>query len=256
MKAHCAVDMSNLPHHRHDPRGDPREGTFEIPAPPPEVDDSFIKMYENHALMLPSERYAEHLKMKSGEQKWREERDAIFRYRKRMNVLERKHAEGILGVDGPTHPDTILYRDRHEHYKAQAERMAKHAEGRFGHLHEQTYAHDAVAQRNFGTDPGMDRSKDICIQRKNVDPSMHPFRFLDTHERLFPKFTPSWDPERAAALRSHDVRDKQHDIVSGNDNGLSYKVAVGWEQAQMEAVEKRKAELAASKQRSMEPNEI
>ena len=32
-------------------------------------------------------------KMKAGEQKWREERDAVFRYRKRMQVLERKHAE-------------------------------------------------------------------------------------------------------------------------------------------------------------------
>ena len=37
--------MSVLPNPVMDPRGDPREGTFEIPAPPPEVDDSFIKMH-------------------------------------------------------------------------------------------------------------------------------------------------------------------------------------------------------------------
>ena len=41
---HAALDMSTLPNPVMDPRGDPREGTFEIPAPPPEVDDSFIKM--------------------------------------------------------------------------------------------------------------------------------------------------------------------------------------------------------------------
>ena len=76
--------------------------------------------YENHSLMLPSERYKEHLKMKAGERKWREERDAIFRYRKRMTVLERKHQEGILGIDGPTHPNSILYKDRYEHHAAQA----------------------------------------------------------------------------------------------------------------------------------------
>eukprot|EP00931_Biecheleriopsis_adriatica_P031429 TRINITY_DN18433_c0_g1_i1.p1 TRINITY_DN18433_c0_g1~~TRINITY_DN18433_c0_g1_i1.p1 ORF type:complete len:360 (+),score=71.87 TRINITY_DN18433_c0_g1_i1:122-1081(+) len=256
MKAHCAVDMSNLPQQRYDPKGDPREGTFEIPAPPPKADDSFIKMYQNHALMLPSERYAEHLKMKAGEQKWREERDAIFRYRKRMNVLERKHPEGILGIDGPTHPDTVLYRDRHEHYMAQAQRKAVHSEGRFGHLHEQSYSHDAVAQRNYGTDPSMDRSKDICIQRKHVDPVKHPFRFLDTHERLFPQFTPTWDPERAAAQRSHDVRDKQHNIISGADNSLTYKVATSWEQAQKDMVERRKAEHAATQQRSLNSHEI
>ena len=83
--------------------------------------------------------------MKAGEKKWREERDAVFRYRKRMTVLERKHpeaagsalllmtsttasltslmavpAKGILGVDGPTHPDTILYKERYHHLAAQA----------------------------------------------------------------------------------------------------------------------------------------
>lgn len=49
--------------------------------------------------MLPSERYKEHLKMKAGEKKWREERDAVFRYRKRMNVLERKHQEALISDD-------------------------------------------------------------------------------------------------------------------------------------------------------------
>lgn len=45
--------------------------------------------------MLPSERYKEHLKMKAGEKKWREERDAIFRYRKRD--LE-KQANGAVSM--------------------------------------------------------------------------------------------------------------------------------------------------------------
>eukprot|EP00440_Ansanella_granifera_P053667 gb/GFBE01058180.1/.p1 GENE.gb/GFBE01058180.1/~~gb/GFBE01058180.1/.p1 ORF type:complete len:341 (+),score=63.27 gb/GFBE01058180.1/:1-1023(+) len=256
MKAHTAVDMSNLPHHRHDPRGDPREGTFEIPAPPPEVDDSFIKMYQNHSLMLPSERYKEHLAMKAGEQKWREERDAIFRYRKRMQVLERKHPEGILGVDGPTHPDTILYRERHEHLKAQAERKSLHAEGRHANLCAQTHSQDATAHRDYGSDPRMERSKDVCIQRKCVDPEAHPFRFLDTHERLFPKYTPSWDPERAAAIRTHDVRDKRHCIISGTDNSVQYKVAQSWEEAQRTAVEKRKAEMTATAPRNPDAFEL
>eukprot|EP00438_Fugacium_kawagutii_P031305 Skav215329 [mRNA] locus=scaffold1391:20087:27921:- [translate_table: standard] len=139
MKEHGAMDMSSLPNPVMDPKGDPREGTFEIPAPPPEVDDSFIKMYKNHSLMLPSERYKEHLKMKAGEQKWREERDAVFRYRKRMNVLERKHAEGILGIDGPTHPDSILYKERYEHFATQAQKKAVNAENRFSLLQEKNY---------------------------------------------------------------------------------------------------------------------
>ncbi|CAE7194958.1 hypothetical protein AK812_SmicGene39917 [Symbiodinium microadriaticum] len=251
-----AMDMSILPHPLMDPKGDPREGTFEIPPPPAEVDDSFIKMYQNHSLMLPSERYKEHLLMKAGEQKWREERDAVFRYRKRMTVLERKHPEGILGVDGPTHPDTLLYKDRYQHLAAQAERKANIAENRFGNLHAQNYSDDAVAMRSYGTDPGLERSKDICIQRKCIDPEQHPFRFLDTHARLFPKYSPTWDPERAAALRSHDVRDRQHNIINGARNELTYDVALPWEEVQQQAVQRRVAEAAKTATRSMSSHEI
>ena len=43
------MDMSILPHPLMDPKGDPREGTFEIPPPPEEVDDSFIKMCSSHS---------------------------------------------------------------------------------------------------------------------------------------------------------------------------------------------------------------
>ena len=48
------MDMSILPHPLMDPKGDPREGTFEIPPPPKEVDDSFIKMCAQQFHVLPS----------------------------------------------------------------------------------------------------------------------------------------------------------------------------------------------------------
>jgi hypothetical protein len=51
VQEHAALDMSTLPNPLMDPRGDPREGTFEIPAPPPEVDDSFIKMCAGNSEM-------------------------------------------------------------------------------------------------------------------------------------------------------------------------------------------------------------
>ena len=36
---------------------------------------------------------------------------------------------------------------------------------------------------------------------------MHPFRFLNTHERVFPKAVPTFDPERAKVLHHHEVRE-------------------------------------------------
>lgn len=239
MKETSAMDMSTLPAQWMDPKGDPREGTFEIAPPPKEVDSSFIEMYKNHSLMLPSERYKEHLAMKAGEKKWREDRESVFRYKKKINVLERKHPEGILGVDGPTYPETVLYANRQQQMLAEAERREMHAENRFGNLANQWHSDDAVAMRNYGTNPLLPRSKDICIPRKRVDPAQHPFRFLDTHERLFPKYTPVWDPERAAALRSHEVRDNSHNIITGADNSLTYNVAISWEQAQQQRIQER-----------------
>lgn len=225
-----AVDMSRLPAPWNDPRGDPREGSLEIPAPPKDIDCEFIKLYKNHSLMLPSERYREHLRMKEAEKQWHQDRENLFRYRKRMNVLERKHPEGVVGVDGPLFPGTKLYAERRGHMLEQAERRLHHAEGRFNTLAAQAKADEALTGDGYGSDPGFVRSQDICIQRKRVDPAAHPFRFLDTHERIFPVYTPEWDPERAAAIRSHDVRDKRHNIISGIDNSVEYKVAKRWDE--------------------------
>mmetsp|Transcript_123200 Transcript_123200/g.344866 ORF Transcript_123200/g.344866 Transcript_123200/m.344866 type:complete len:326 (+) Transcript_123200:160-1137(+) len=229
MKQHCAVDMSNLPTTFMDPRGDPREGTLSYP-PPTEVDDSFIKLYQNHSLMLPSERYREHQYMKKAEAQWRQDRENLFRYRKRMQVLERHYPDGVIGLDGPLHPGTQLYADRRSHILQQEARRADHATGRLDHLDSQGLADDATAARHYGSDPNLRRSADLGIQRKRIDPAAHPVRFLDTHDRLFPSHTPTWDPDRAAAIRSHDTRGREHNIISGTSNGLEYKVAKRWDE--------------------------
>jgi len=229
MKEHCAVDMSNLPNTFMDPRGEDKEGTLSYPQPPKEIDDSFIKLYENHSLMLPSERYKEHLHMKKAERQWREDRANLFLYRKRMQVLERHYPGGVTGLDGPLHPNTQLYAERRQHLVNQEERSATHGTGRNGHLHLQRKADDATAARKYGSDPNLLRSQDICMQRKCVDPQQHPVRFIDTHERLFPSYSPEWDPNRAAAIRSHDTRGKTHNIISGTDNNLELKVAQRWD---------------------------
>lgn len=228
-KDHGAIDMSNMPYTWNDPRGDLREYSLEIKPPPKDVDTEFIKLYKNHSLMLPSERWKEHLKMKEAEKQWHIDRETIFKYKRRINVLERKHQEGIVGVDGPTFPETQLYADRHAHLAAQEERSQNHAQRRFEYLAERKRAEDAVTNKDWGSDPNLPRSQDICIQRKCVDPETHPFRFLNTHERLFPTYVPAWDPDRAAALRSHDVRDRRHNILNGADNAVSYSVAPKWE---------------------------
>jgi len=228
VKEHGCVDMSNLPNPFMDPRGEAREGTLYYQQPG-DVDNTFVQLYNNHSLMLPSERFKEHQYMKQAEAKWREDRENLFRYKKRMQVLERHYPGGVTGVDGPMFPGTQLYADRRAHLVGQEARRTAHSVGRHDHLHAQRNADDAVAARQYGSDPGLPRSQDMGCQRKCVDPKTHPVRFLDTHERLFPSYVPAWDPARAAAKRSHELRGKGHDIISGASNDIELKVAQRWD---------------------------
>lgn len=225
MKQHNAVDMSNLPATWHDPRGEKKEGRLEYPGPPKDMDDSFMKLYSNHSLMLPSERYQEHLLMKEKSQKFKEDREQLFRYKKRLNVLNHHYPHGVVGLDGPLHPDTELYADRRQHLLDQAERKAVHGEQRHANLFSSTMADDSTAQRDYGGPHQLKRSQVLGIQSKRVDPEEHPHRFLNTHDRLFPTDTATWDPERASVLRSHEVRDRRHNIINGASNAVDYRVA-------------------------------
>eukprot|EP00746_Dinoflagellata_sp_MGD_P002838 gnl/MRDRNA2_/MRDRNA2_105543_c0_seq1.p1 gnl/MRDRNA2_/MRDRNA2_105543_c0~~gnl/MRDRNA2_/MRDRNA2_105543_c0_seq1.p1 ORF type:complete len:304 (+),score=60.43 gnl/MRDRNA2_/MRDRNA2_105543_c0_seq1:133-1044(+) len=220
--AECSVGMSNLPPTWNDPRSDPREGTLEYPEAP-EVDTTFMKSYENHNLMLPSERHNEHLYMKEAERQWRADRDAIWLHNKRKRMIERHHRQGVVGIDSPMHEGTKLWSGQRQVFEHQTAKTARHAEDRTHHLAYQTAAADAVACRDYGEPiEAYQRSSDIPLQRKGVHPDAHPFRFLDTHNRIFPEEVAMWDAERAKAKRSHDVRHKGFDIISGLDNSIDY----------------------------------
>lgn len=234
-KEGSAIDASNLPPVWSDPRGEPKELTFEYPLPPTEINEDHLAMIRNQSLMLPSERYAEHLAMKAGEAKWRKDREDAFLYKKRMQKIEREYQQGIVGVDGPLFPGTKLYEQQRAFLEGQADSRGQKAEARFHFLAHQRRADDATAMRDFGTPAThLARSHDIGIQRKCVRADKHPHRFLDTHERLFPTYVPLWDPERAATLRSHDVRGKKHNHLNQAENHMEHRVAPNWEEAAKE----------------------
>jgi hypothetical protein len=229
-KEGSAIDTSNLPPVWSDPRGEAKELTFEYPLPPTEINEDHFAMIRNQSLMLPSERYREHLAMKAGAEKWKKDREDAFMYKKRMQTIERQYQQGIVGIDGPLYPGTKLYEQQRAFLEAQAERRGGKSEERFQQLAYQKRSDDASAMRNWGENAPLARSHDVGIQRKCIRPDRHPHRFLDTHDRLFPTYVPLWDPERAAALRSHDIRDKRHNFVNGAENLMEHRVAPNWEE--------------------------
>lgn len=213
----CVHDASNLPPSWMDSRADPREGSFIIEKPPA-PDDSFIALYKNHSLMLPSERLREAKVICDSEKKWRQDKRQLFDYKKRKMCVQRKHRTGILGVDSLLHEGSENFVEEHQHYIHDRALKEAHAARRRDFLAEQNRASDDVAFRDYNKPLEETKSGSfIPLQHKHTNVLWHPHRFIDTHARLFPKHNPSWDPERAKALWTHDRRGREWDMISGKD---------------------------------------
>jgi len=210
-------DASKLPPTWNDSHADPREGCYTIPEPPL-PDASFVALYQNHGLMTASERYREFLYMKEHEKQWREDKRALSEYKKRKMVLTRKHKSGIVGIDSLTQHGTENFPEERANLLHEQACFDTHDRRRNEFLTNGNYATDEAALRNWGEPvENQSRGHDIPLQRKFNTPEVHPFRYLDTHARLFPKLAPKWNPERAMALMMHDSRGRRHDLISGKD---------------------------------------
>merc|ERR1711988_1214224 len=125
--------MSQLPAPWNDPQGIEKEGILAVPQPGGEISTEFVELYKNDKLMLPSERRAEARKIIAGEKKWKEDRQALFNYKKVIRTLEMKYPSGVEGVDGPMYPETKIYAESRAPMQGQARKLQTHSEGRFAH---------------------------------------------------------------------------------------------------------------------------
>jgi hypothetical protein len=214
-----AYDMSNLPPTWNDMRGDKREGSYSYNVVS-DCDPEFFKILGNHSLMLPSERREEALRFKGGRELFDKARKEYSEYTKKRRILTRHHKSGVVGVDGPMKSDS-------EMFAYDAARVGMHRQQKDGfdaerreYLGQKTRSSDAVAHRGYDEEPSMDSHACVPLQRKRVDPEVHPFRFLNTHERVFPKAVPTFDPVRARVLHHHEVRHKNHDILHHGSNTI------------------------------------
>merc|ERR1719359_1967641 len=103
--------------------------------------------------------------IKASKDKFQEDRDNLFRYRKRLQVLERHYPNGITGIDGPTYPDTTLYAQRRGQLQAAEQFHGEHAAGRHGALAKPRKTSEALTNDDPNKAHGLKRSEDLCIQR-------------------------------------------------------------------------------------------
>lgn len=218
------MDMTNEPPVWYDSCvGSDREGCVTYPKFR-NVDDSFIERFKKIGLMLPSERYDDHMAIKTGMAEWRLARRELFEYNKRKRILERKHRGGVVGIDYPLRNGTTLYNHDYLRFQTQHEKKEKHYQGRHTHLADQKRAAECITEP-FGSAPAAERGSDCYgFPRKQIEKETHPFRFLDTYGRLWPSYVPQWDANRAKALHHHEVRHKKFDIINFADNAIDVKV--------------------------------
>jgi hypothetical protein len=144
-----SMDMCNKPAPWFDGwKGSKREGCHKLPTYGG-IDTGHLQLFENHRLMLPSERLAEHKALKAGIQNWQKGRNELFEFKKQKRILERKHPNGMLGIDGPLRPDTELYAERCAMFKAQDD--ASHADIRREFLGDMTQSSDCFVKK-YGED--------------------------------------------------------------------------------------------------------
>mmetsp|Transcript_20926 Transcript_20926/g.52881 ORF Transcript_20926/g.52881 Transcript_20926/m.52881 type:complete len:294 (+) Transcript_20926:152-1033(+) len=225
------MDMSNKPPLWYENyQGDRREGVHKLPGFHP-INQDHLEIFNNFAIQLPSERRREHQRLKEGILHANKAKAELSAFKRQSKLVQRHHKNGLLGIDAPTRPDTELYRERYDMYKAQEE--ASHAPQRAEFLREKNKTNDAIAnpvhdnvRNELGRFPAAQpRSHDIPIQRKDVDSVRHPYRFFDTHYRLFDSSDQGREVTRAKALRTHEMREKHYDILNFADNKLDLRVA-------------------------------
>merc|ERR1712194_614833 len=193
-----------------------------------DISTDHLEIFKNFQPQLPSQRRQEHQRLKEGIEQYNKGRNELFTMKKEFRTLQRKHSSGILGIDGPMSKDkSSLYSERQENYQMQEEKRVREAQKRFVMLQDKMKSDPSITGETYLAQPGelpdVPRSHDIPIQRKNVDWVRYPYRFFDTHERLFASETTVWDPSRARAKRSHEIREKHYDIVNHCDNSLDIR---------------------------------
>merc|ERR1712194_288342 len=196
-----------------------------------DISTDHLEIFKNFQPQLPSQRRQEHKRLKEGIEQYNKGRNEIFNMKKQFRTLQRKHSSGILGIDGPMSKEkSSLYSERQNNYILQEEKRAREAQKRFSQLQDKMKSDPSITGETYlalenGEMPNknLPRSHDIPIQRKNVDWVKYPYRYFDTHERLFASETTVWDPARARAKRSHEIREKHYDIVNHCDNSLDIR---------------------------------
>ncbi|KAF4676258.1 glycerol ethanol, ferric requiring protein [Perkinsus olseni] len=145
---------------------------------------------------------------------------------RRLRVTARHYQRGIVGFDGPLYEDTVFYSQPRAHLQQIHRRKDVQDRVRLEALSRQRKSASAIGEPRHKYTPLKPeeapegwhacRGWDIPLQTKRVDPVEHPQRFYKTKERIWPRFVPTWDIERARALRKADTRERSSTALASD----------------------------------------
>jgi hypothetical protein len=158
---------------------------------------AYQSMTSSEKLMLPSERLRELRDMQSKRCAEREAKKTWYHHSRKTIQAKNAHSDGIACLFSSTdHRDAtiVAFNDQNQLVNSIAASERK-----------QSLQSASVCTNE----------RPIFEKHLRVKPEeQFNFKNLDTHSRLWPTYKPKWNAERAAELRSHELRGRHYNLIN------------------------------------------
>lgn len=136
------------------------------------------------------------------------ERKAAQDREHRIEYIKKNYPCGVLGVDGPMNPNTVIYRDTADRIVKKTQEKANSSSKRAEYLQQMSSSSHRLKYsilEHDGSWKGDSRARTSIGRSRNVN----------THSRLFTSDHLSWNPRRAQHLRNSEQAGRPYNIVNG-----------------------------------------
>ncbi|CEM32060.1 unnamed protein product [Vitrella brassicaformis CCMP3155] len=174
-------------------------------------------LYSQQRLMTPHQRREEHWRMKTLMDELEAIMPEVRLQSKRTRVIRNTFSRGIVGIDSPLLPedDTVLFKDSSKRISDRIQRTGEKAKQRRAELISQRGA----VGRHYERSPVLRQCASEAILPRGPASGECSQRFLNTHERVFPRSSMLWSVKRAQKMWRQDNRENWH-ILSHAANDM------------------------------------
>lgn len=204
-------------------------------APPLRPSTTPVSYLEtSHQLQLPSQRISE-MKQVNANQKGRAiEKEDKLRKQKKFRVIHGAHRSGVMGIDHPLNPETLLYNGEDAYERFRAEERRKIQEKRQTSLTRHEGTHPGITFLNPRSTKRI--GEDKIVKEESTNPLQHskkrvnePFKqkWDNSSDRIFGTKFKNFSLNRAQFIHDQETRSRGFDIIAQGKNQVELKIDRG-----------------------------